>query len=170
MLRETHLVLGAAAALPVAFELQPLPAAVAIAFGMAGGVFPDYVDLRSDARGLLRHRGASHGFVVNGLAIAGAFVMLRALSQLDDSRVRLDSSLVVPFTLAFAAGALSHLVSDACTHAGIRPLLPLSGIRLWLLPPPLRFSSKGVIDRLVRASGAIILIVTISLYLLLEIG
>lgn len=166
MLRKTHVVLGAAVALPVAFPLDPAPAAGALLLGMAGGVVPDYLDLRSEAKGLLKHRGASHGVFVAALAVAGAYLLLTGLSQVDDPAFRLEPSLVRPLTLAFALGLVSHLVSDACTFGGIRPLLPFSGVRLWLLPGFLRFPSKGTIDRLTRGAASLVVMVAVALYLL----
>lgn len=165
MQRKTHVVLGAAAALPVAFPLDLAPAAGTLLLGMAGGVVPDYLDLRSEVKGILKHRGASHGLFVAALAVACAYVLLEALSRVADPSFRLDAALVRPMTLAFALGIGSHLVSDACTYGGIRPLLPLSSVRVWLLPGFLRFPAKGTVDRLTRATASLVVLVVVTLYL-----
>ncbi len=65
------------------------------------------------------------------------------------------------WTLAFAAGLLTHLAGDACTRAGIRPLLPLSRGKMWLLPRGLRGRSDGYLNAIamVVSVGAIGLVV-----------
>ena len=133
--------------------------------GMAGAVMPDYLDLRSDARGVLRHRGASHGLVATGLCIGITWAILSALTRLDDPSVALDTSLVRPLTLAFAVGVASHLLLDACTRRGIQPFLPLQKRRVWLLPRSLRIGTGGQLDQLVglAALGAAMAVLLASL-------
>lgn len=156
MKRATHLLLGAAAAMPLALTLSPGLALGSLWWGMVGGGFPDWFDLRSEfRRGLrLRHRGASHG-VPFALAItAGLYLLLGVLAATPmswgDASVALPDQAIRPWTAAFALGILSHLLSDAWTHAGIRPLLPFSDVRVWIAPKPLRGRSSGPLDFIAR--------------------
>src|SRR5262245_18600160 len=82
--RTTHITTGAAVALPVAVGLSPAAAAGAIFMGMAGAVVPDYADLRSDVRRLLRHRGVSHSVLFAAGAIGLVYLILNALSHVAD--------------------------------------------------------------------------------------
>lgn len=156
MKRRTHIMLGAAVAMPIAVSLSPGLALGAVWFGMAGGGFPDWLDLRSELRGQLRlrHRGASHGLPFGILLTTGVWVALRALSEitLDAGSLafHVPASAVQPWTLAFGFGFLSHLLSDAWTVAGIRPLLPLISFRFWIVPKLLRGRSNGPLDLFVR--------------------
>ena len=45
--------------------------------GMAGAVVPDYADLRSDLRRVLRHRGISHSLLFARPRIGLVFLILR---------------------------------------------------------------------------------------------
>jgi len=156
MKRPTHILLGAAVAMPIAVPLSPGLALGVVWFGMAGGGFPDWFDLRSELRGplRLRHRGASHGLLFGAIVTAGIWIALSALSgvTLDAGALAFDIpvSVVQPWTLAFAAGFLSHLLSDAWTVAGIRPLLPLAPVRFWIVPGFLRGRSSGPLDAVAR--------------------
>lgn len=150
MKRVTHITTGAAVALPVAVGLSPASAAGAIFMGMAGAVVPDYADLRSDLRRVLRHRGFSHSLFFAAAVIGLVWVILGALSQVADPRARLHEQLIGPLLLAFALGLASHLLLDSATPSGIRPLLPLSQFRLRILPPGLRIPTGGAIDNLVH--------------------
>ncbi len=140
--------MGAAAGLLVAASSSLPVAAGAFWLGAVGGAFPDWLDLRSELRGSLRlrHRGASHGLPLAALLIAIVGIALWSLASgqagLGDW-VAIDEGTAIVWTAAFAAGLLTHLAGDACTHAGIRPLLPLSRWRVWLLPRPLRGRSDG---------------------------
>src|SRR5690554_6101301 len=162
MKRTTHLMLGAAAGLLVAASASPPVAAGALWMGVAGGGFPDWLDLRSELRGSLRlrHRGASHGLP---FAIVVTLLVGIGLRALAGASLGLDISegTATILTLAFGAGILSHLASDACTHAGIRPLLPLAGWKLWLLPRMLRGRSDGYLNlfALLISTGAIGLVI-----------
>lgn len=137
-------------ALPVAIGLSPLAAAGAIFLGMAGSVTPDYADLRSDLRRVLRHRGFSHSVFFSAATVALVYTMLTALSDIDDVRFRLHSELIAPLTGAFALGVVSHLVLDAATPGGIRPLLPFSHVRVRVLPPGLRIPTGSARDHLLH--------------------
>jgi len=167
MKRATHITMGAAVALPVAVGLSPLAAAGAIFMGMAGAVVPDYADLRSDIRRLLKHRGVSHSVVFAAAAVLLVYLILEALTQVADTRFQLHPALVTPLLVAFALGVASHLVLDAATPSGIRPLLPFSDFRLRVLPPGLRIPTGGRIDGLVHRVTS--LVVTLGLlYLVYE--
>ena len=150
MKRATHITTGAAIALPVAVGLSPAAAAAAIFMGMAGAVIPDYADLRSDIRRVLRHRGVSHSFLFAAAAILLVSVMLTALTQVTDPRLQLSAGLVDPLLLAFGLGIGSHLILDAATPSGIRPFLPVWGFRLRILPPGMRVTTGGHLDGLVH--------------------
>ena len=63
--------------------------------------------------------------------------------------LRLESLIFLVF-FAFALGFLSHLLSDAWTTAGIRPLLPIASFRFWIVPKFLRGRSSGPLDFLAR--------------------
>ncbi len=161
MKRVTHITTGAAIVLPVAAMLSPAAAAGAIFLGMAGAVVPDYADLRSDLRRVLRHRGVSHSMLFAGGTILLVYVIMTALTQVADPRFQLHHDLVAPFLLAFGLGLVSHLVLDSATPSGIRPLLPLWGFRLRILPPGMRITTGGRIDGLVHTITS--LIVTLGL-------
>ena len=67
--------------------------------GMAGAVVPDYADLRSDIRHVLRHRGVSHSLLFAGAALGLAWVILSGLSRVTDTRFQLDPKLVAPLQI-----------------------------------------------------------------------
>jgi len=156
MKRATHITTGAAIALPVAFTLSPAAAAGALFMGMAGAVIPDYADLRSDIRRVLRHRGVSHSLFFAAAAIGFLSLLLKALTQVTDPRFQLHSDLVFPLLLAFGLGIASHLLLDAATPSGIRPFLPFWGFRLRLLPRGLRIATGGSLDGLVHRMTSLI--------------
>lgn len=158
MKRTTHLTLGAAAGVLVAAPASLPVAAGAIWMGIAGGGFPDWLDLRSELRGSLRlrHRGASHGlpFAVTATVLLG--IALRTLAEgIADapSWLQMSRGTADLWTLAFALGILTHLLSDACTHAGIRPFLPFSQRRFWMLPKVLRGRSDGYLNGIAMLIG-----------------
>jgi membrane-bound metal-dependent hydrolase YbcI (DUF457 family) len=165
--RVTHITTGAAVALPVAVGLSPAAAAGAIFMGMAGAVMPDYADLRSDLRRVLRHRGISHSLLFAAAVTGLTWFILSALSRVADARVRLHPELVAPLLLAFALGVASHLLLDAATPSGIRPLLPISQFRLRILPPGLRILTGGAVDSFVHLVTSLVVMLGI-LYLVYE--
>lgn len=167
MKRATHVATGAAVALPVAMALGPLAAAGAIVLGMSGGVVPDYADLHSDLRRVLRHRGFSHSVFFSAAVVGLAYLILNALSRVDDPRFRLHPELVLPLLTAFALGIGSHLVLDAATPSGIRPLLPFSQVRLRLLPPGLRIPTGSRRDGIVQKCASLAVMLGL-LYLIYE--
>lgn len=160
MRRITHTLLGAAVALPIAVSHEPVIAAGCLWWGMAGGGLPDWFDLRSDLRKPLRlqHRGISHSVVFLIVAVGLVYLLLGLMRSSGFSPAGITlappTEAVRPWVIATALGILSHLVSDACTHGGIRPLLPLSRAKVWLLPRFLRSRFDGYLDVLFRL-GAI---------------
>lgn len=149
MRRLTHLSVATLAVAPLTHDRNwPLVGGM-ILMSMAGSVLPDYLDLRSDVRGVLRHRGLSHSLLIAASATLLAWWIMIAMTRIDDPAWALDVMSVEPLTMAFAAGIGSHLVLDACTPHGIRPLLPFSGRRLWLLPRFLRIRTGGQLDALI---------------------
>lgn len=167
MKRVTHITTGAAVALPVAMSLSPPAAAGALFLGMAGAVVPDYADLHSDFRHLLRHRGVSHSVLFAFGAIVLTYLILGALTRIGDPRFQLHAALVGPLLVAFALGVGSHLLLDAATPSGIRPLLPLSRFRLRILPPGLRIPTGGTRDALVHTITSLVVMLGV-LYLVYE--
>lgn len=162
--------LGAAVAMPLAIPLSPGFALGTIWWGMVGGGFPDWFDLRSEFRGALRlrHRGASHGLPF-GLAItAGLYLVLSLLAATPFVPFGMDLTVpdeaIRPWTAAFALGFLSHLVSDAWTHAGIRPLLPFSDLRVWAVPKILRGKSNGPLDVIARFVAMLAILVGLGVW------
>jgi len=165
--RATHITTGAAIALPVAMSLSPPAAAGALFLGMAGAVVPDYADLRSDFRHMLRHRGVSHSILFAFGAVGLTYLILGALARVDDPRFQLHSALVGPLLVAFALGVGSHLLLDAATPSGIRPLLPISRFRLRILPPGLRIPTGGTRDAMVHMVTSLVVMLGV-LYLVYE--
>ena len=164
MKRGTHLLMGAAAAVPIAVLLPPLGAFGSLWFGMTGGGLPDYLDLRSDARRSLRHRGVSHSFAVLGLTVAFVWLVLDALAREKFQLIPVPDRYVVPWAVSLGLGMLSHLLGDACTRAGIQPWLPLFRARLWLLPRFLRGRSDGAINGFALSVSLPILLASICYY------
>lgn len=168
--------LGAAVAVPLALPLSPGLALGTLWFGMVGGGWPDWFDLRSDFRKSLRlrHRGASHGLTFGMAITAGLWFLLDLFAgtswTVAGYDARLPFSAVLPWTLAFALGFLSHLVSDACTYAGIRPFLPFSQRRVWALPKFLRGQSSGPIDFLARWLAFTLILLGVAAYAWLRLA
>lgn len=158
--------------MPIAASLSPGLALGCLWLGAAGGGFPDWLDLRSDIgrAARLRHRGASHGiFVVTALAVGFWYAMTAMAGvtfEVGDESVMVPTVAVTSWTLAFAAGLVSHLVSDAMTHAGISPFLPLTPWRLRLLPRPLRSRYDGYLDVALRWLSVGVLVVGVAVFIL----
>jgi len=157
MKRKTHLIMGAAAAVPVAITLSPVGAVASIWFGVAGGALPDYIDLRSEARRSLRHRGVSHSVFMIAFLCGFSWIVLDALSRIPIELLPVPVTYVTPWTIALGFGIGSHLLGDACTRAGIQPLLPLLRWQFWLLPRFLRGRSEGRLNALAIAISTIVL-------------
>jgi membrane-bound metal-dependent hydrolase YbcI (DUF457 family) len=160
--------MGAAMAVPVAVALPPVGAFGSVWLGMTGGALPDYLDLRSEAKRSLRHRGVSHSFLVLGLTTFFVWLVLDALSRERLQIVPVPPRYVVPWAVSLGLGMLSHLLGDACTRAGIQPWLPLFKARLWLLPRFLRGRSDGAINLFARGMSFSILAVGMGYYLVLR--
>ena len=146
--------------MPIAASLTPAAAVGAVWLGMVGGGYPDWVDLRSDLSSRLKHRGASHSVFIGAAFALGLYLVLEiAVAQF--SWFSLSPHEIQVWSIAFAAGFLSHVVADACTHAGVRPLLPLSNTKYWVLPKPLRGKSNGAIDTIARFIAMFLVIVSL---------
>ena len=117
--------------MPIAASLSPAAAVGAVWLGMVGGGYPDWVDLRSDLSSRLKHRGISHSLIVGALLALGLYFVLE-LAVAEFSWFHLAESEIYGLSLAFGAGFLSHILADACTHAGVRPLLPVSNSKIWI--------------------------------------
>lgn len=157
MRRSTHLLLGVAAAAPIAAVAPPAGAVGCLCLGMIGGAFPDYLDLRSGAARHLKHRGVSHGGLVLGLSTVAVFVVLDAVARAGTEAMPIPAAYARLWAACFGLGALSHLAGDACTRGGIQPLLPLSKRRFWLLPKPLRGRSDGWLNGVARLAAMVLL-------------
>jgi membrane-bound metal-dependent hydrolase YbcI (DUF457 family) len=161
--RVTHLALGAAVAVPVVLQQPLLLGTGCLLIGAIGGGVPDWIDFRSGIRRPFtpRHRGASHGLPVMVLCLALIVVALLLIRgrfhAMDGIAEALANGWVPVLLIAFGAGWLSHLASDACTVSGIQPFLPLSRWRCWLLPRRLRSRSDGYLDKLVRLAAFVVL-------------
>lgn len=161
--------MGMAAAAPVAAALSlPLPAAVGCLWlGLAGGALPDYLDFQSGMRRALRHRGISHALLTVGLAGALVRAILDALASAGSPLLPLSHASVAPLSFAMMLGLLSHLAGDACTRAGIQPLLPFSRVRVWLLPRWLRGRSDGWLNGVAGTGATLVLLVAVALYVVM---
>lgn len=159
MRRITHTLLGAAVALPIAVAHEPMIAAGCVWWGMVGGGLPDWFDLRSDLRKplRLRHRGISHSLVFLIGAVSFVYLLLELPQASGFSLAGLDvtppEEAITPWGLSAALGIMSHLMSDACTVGGIRPLLPFFEVRMWLVPRFLRSRYDGYLDVLFRLAA-----------------
>ena len=74
---------------PLKSDLSLAASGGIVLMGLAGAVVPDYLDLGSDVRRLMRHRGVSHGVALGLITAAICYVIMRALSRIDDASVRL---------------------------------------------------------------------------------
>jgi hypothetical protein len=78
--RSTHLLLGVAAAAPVAALVRRRGGRLSLP-GLIGGAFPDYLDLRSGASPHLKHRGVSHSGTRPRLVSWPSYVVLDAVAR-----------------------------------------------------------------------------------------
>ncbi len=156
--------------MPIAVAVEPGIAVGCAWWGMVGGGFPDWFDLRSDLRRplRLRHRGASHSVFAGILATVSIFWLLATLNATDFTvgEFALTPSLdaVWLWSATFALGFASHLIGDSCTRAGIRPLLPFSAAHFWVLPRGLRTRSDGFADRIGWLVANLVIVVGLALY------
>ena len=152
----THTLLGAAVALPIAVSRDPAIALGCVWFGMVGGGLPDWIDLRSEFKTTLRlkHRGTSHSLFMLAICVAMFSLILvvlqRSAFSMGGFSVSPEPATIQAWVLCLGLGFASHLLSDACTMSGIRPLLPFSQFRMWLLPSFLRSRSDGYLDTVLR--------------------
>ena len=167
MKRGTHLIMGAAIAVPVAVVLPPIGAIGSVWLGMTGGALPDYLDLRSEARRALRHRGVSHSLLVVVATTLFVWLVLDALARESYQILPVPDRYVLPWAVSLGLGMLSHLLGDACTRAGIQPWLPLFRQRFWLLPRFLRGRSDGSINLFARGLSYAVLGVGLGYYALM---
>lgn len=142
--------------MPIAASSSPLIAAGAVWWGMVGGGYPDWFDLRSDFSPRLKHRGASHSLL---LGAAFTFALWWVLGLLADQFASIDlgHDAIDTWALAFGAGFLSHILADACTRGGVRPFLPFSKTKWWLLPAWLRGTSEGTPDSIARVLALVVI-------------
>ena len=168
MRRSTHLLLGVAAAAPVAAVVPPAGAVGCLCLGLIGGAFPDYLDLRSGAARHLKHRGLSHGGPVLGLSTMAVFVVLDAVARADTDLMPVPPGYARLWAACFGLGVLSHLLSDACTRGGIQPLLPLSKRRWWLLPRFLRGRSEGWLNGVARLAAIVVMGVSLAVFVIVR--
>lgn len=168
MRRSTHLLLGVAAAAPVAALVPPVGAVGCLWFGLMGGAFPDWLDLRSGAARHLKHRGLSHSGLVLGLSAVAVLVVLDAVSRAQARLMPIPAGYARVWAAAFGLGVLSHLLSDACTRGGIQPLLPLSKRRWWLLPRFARGRSDGRLNGLARVAAVVLIGLSLAVFLTLR--
>ena len=150
--------------MPIAASLSPAAAVGAVWLGMVGGGYPDWVDLRSDLSSRLKHRGVSHSLVVGALLTFGLYYVLD-LMVAEFSQLNLSQGEIWSLALAFGVGFLSHIIADACTHAGVRPFLPVSSTKVWVIPRPLRGRSSGSIDTFARFIAMILVIFSVWRFL-----
>jgi membrane-bound metal-dependent hydrolase YbcI (DUF457 family) len=156
--------------MPIAASLSPGLAIGGVWWGMVGGGFPDWLDLRSEFRSSLRlrHRGVSHSVFVAALASIGFGMGLVLLGQQTYEFFGLEMTVpdevIRPWFLCFLGGVLSHLVSDALTHSGIQPLLPISRVKLRLLPKFLRSRYDGYLDTLLRFAAMVVVAAGIAYF------
>jgi membrane-bound metal-dependent hydrolase YbcI (DUF457 family) len=166
MRRSTHLIMGAAAAAPLAALMPPVGAVGCLWLGVTGGAFPDYVDLRSGMKRHLKHRGFSHSYLMLAFSTAFVYIILRALNQQEVSEALwVPQDYVRAWTAAFAFGVTSHLLGDACTRGGIQPALPFSQRRVWVLPRIFRGKSVGWQNGVAQVAAILVLGISLAAFL-----
>ncbi len=137
--------------------MSPPLAAATVWWGMVGGGFPDWLDLRSDYSRSMKHRGISHSVLAAAMITLGFWALLGIVG----SGFTLTGLPRTVWAYAFGLGYLSHIIADACTHAGVRLWLPFSQRKWWLLPKLLRGTSAGRLDTFTR----IVTLIVIGVYL-----
>jgi membrane-bound metal-dependent hydrolase YbcI (DUF457 family) len=168
MRRSTHLLMGAAAAAPLAALMPPVGAVGCLWLGVTGGAFPDYVDLRSGMKRHLRHRGFSHSYLMLAFSTGFVYVVLLALHREPTGLLHVPLDYVRAWTAAFAFGVVSHLLGDACTRAGIQPGLPFTQRRVWVLPRLFRGKSVGWQNGVAQVVAVIVLGISLAGFLTLQ--
>jgi membrane-bound metal-dependent hydrolase YbcI (DUF457 family) len=168
MKRATHILLGAAVAMPIAASSSPAIALGAVWWGMVGGGYPDWFDLRSDFSRRLKHRGSSHSLLL-GAAFAFALWWVLGLVADQFAAIRLSHQAIDSWAIAFGVGFLSHIVADACTRAGVQPFLPFIKDKVWILPPWLRGKSEGTPDTIARVIAVVVIVASVSRFVSLRL-
>lgn len=161
MRNATHELVGVSLALAAAraVEADPLETVGLAAASLCGSRLPDIDQL--GARVHRRSRLERRSLLV-GATGAALRLPLLALAALVPHRGLTHSSLACAAAAAFAAliaspagasaalavgagvaiGYAAHLAADACTPGGVRLWAPLSGQRVWLLPPHARIPHR----------------------------
>ena len=170
MRKSTHLLMGTAAAAPLAALLPPVGAIGCLWLGLTGGAFPDYVDLRSGVKRHFRHRGVSHSFLMLAISTAFVYIILRALNQDVTRLLHVPDDYVRAWSAAFALGVVSHLLGDACTRGGIQPALPFSQRKIWVLPKLFRGHSVGWQNRVAQLASLIVIGVALAIFITFQRG
>lgn len=156
MKRSTHLAIGAACVMPIAATLDPALALAAVGVCLAGAIAPDWIDFQSGFRRpvRIRHRGVSHSIAALLVCTAAIWLVLIVAScqrfSLESESLVLSAEIPAVLAGSFALGFATHLAADACTPAGIGPLLPFSARRGWILPRRLRFRTGSLRDTITR--------------------
>lgn len=144
--------------------MPPVGAAGCLWFGMTGGIFPDFADLSSGMKRHLRHRGFSHSILMLAISTGFVYLVLDALNREATGLLLVPQRYAYAWSVSFALGILSHLVGDACTRGGIQPLLPLSRVKIWLLPRFARGTSVGRINTLARLVALVVIGLSIGVF------
>ena len=156
-------------AMPIAASLSPVAAAGAVWLGMVGGGYPDWFDLRSDFSRRLKHRGISHSVFLGALFTIVVYAVL-VIVDAQFTQISMDDIELRSLALAFGAGFLSHVLADACTHAGVRLFLPINSDKWWILPPFLRSRSEGLANTVVSFLAMLVLILLLIRYVSQQTG
>ena len=170
MRKSTHLMMGVAAAAPLAALMPPVGAVGCLWLGMTGGAFPDYVDLRSGVKRHFRHRGVSHSYLMLAVSTAFVYIILRALNREATGLLHVPADYVKAWTASFALGVVSHLLGDACTRGGIQPALPFSQRKVWVLPKLFRGKSVGWQNGIARFVSVVIIGLALGVFVTIQLG
>ena len=156
-------------AMPIAASSSPVIALGAVWWGMVGGGYPDWFDLRSDFSRRLKHRGTSHSLLL-GAAFTFALWWVLGLVADQFGISGLTHGSIDTWAMAFGLGFLSHIVADACTRAGVQPFLPFSRLKVWILPMWLRGKSEGTPDTIGRVIAIAVIVASVSRFVSLQVS
>ncbi len=157
----THMAVGANAAwIAMFFGLTDERVIPLVFVGAIAGLLPD-IDasaakihfigggLLGAFRGIMKHRGFMHSFLVLGILSVVSYIFLRRFH---------------PFVpLVFGLGYLSHLVIDGFNFAGVPYLFPLKK-KYHLMPKILRTPIKGIVDQLFLILGLLGIVLFFLVY------
>jgi membrane-bound metal-dependent hydrolase YbcI (DUF457 family) len=169
MRKSTHLVMGVAAAAPLAALMPPVGAVGCLWQGLTGGAFPDYVDLRSGVKRHFKHRGVSHSYLMVFASTAFVYIVLRALNQDVTRLLHVPDDYVRAWSASFALGVVSHLLGDACTRGGIQPALPFSQRKIWVLPKLFRAKSVGWQNGVAQLTAIVVIGIAVAMFLTIRL-